>query len=575
MRTLTIPISLLLALALPGQEKEKKESDAEKLDRLLRELRQIDGNQWQAKLKQLQGQAQQHRQRATQMRKEAQELEAAAKTEEHQAKKVEAELQRLQELMRVLAVQSKQTIPKPAPKPAPKAAPKAARKEAEPAPDLVTYDDHVQAIFEANCTGCHDPDEHKGGLDLTTYGTALRGGGSGKTIVPGNADGSRLYMLVSHQEKPTMPPDEGPIQKAQIDLIRRWIAAGAPENKKAAAARKRLAAGKARSRPKPGKVLVEGPVPMPKNWPALAAAKAERAVTAKTLATSPRGPLWAVPGREQVLVLDAQSRKLSGVLPFADGEVEVLRFSADGSRLLAAGGRHGSRGTAMVYDVVTGKTLAHIRAGGDAVLAAAISPDNQRVALGGSNKRVCVHDAGSGDRLFEVSEHNDFVLGTDFSSDGKYLVSCDRKGQVVVTDARDGRNVHVLRGHRDAVHAVACNASGDLAASVGEDGTVRAWHLPTGRQRWSRRASSGAVLAVAWSPQGLLATAGAEGRTRLWNADGQPRGNLPPNAEWIYAVGFDAKSQLLFTGDWQGRARVFDVRRRRQLQELVPTKAPK
>jgi hypothetical protein len=250
----------------------------------------------------------------------------------------------------------------------------------------------------------------------------------------------------------------------------------------------------------------------------------------------------------------------------------VLRFSADGSRLLAAGGRHGSRGGAVIYDVVTGRTLAHIRAGPDAVLAAALSPDNRRVALGGSRKRVRVYDLPGGDKLFEVAEHNDWVLGCDFSNDGKYLVSCDRKGQIVVTEAAGGRNVHVLRGHRGPVNAVRCNRAGEFAASVGEDGTVRTWHLPTGRQRWSRRGSSRALLGVAWSGQGLLATVGAEGRPRLWDANGRPRAVLPAKREWLYAVGFDPKGQLLFTGDWQGRARVFDVRRRRQVAELVPTR---
>ena len=120
---------------------------------------------------------------------------------------------------------------KPAPKkPAPvKAAGAVDNAEPLPSTALVTYDDHILPIFEGNCTGCHDPDEHKGGLDLTTYATAIRGGGSGKTIVPGNSGSSRLYMLVSHQEKPTMPPDEDPIDKAQIGLIHRWIEAGAPD----------------------------------------------------------------------------------------------------------------------------------------------------------------------------------------------------------------------------------------------------------------------------------------------------------------------------------------------------------
>ena len=571
MRTLTILIGLVLGVALPAQGGRTRESDAQKLDRLLRELQQIDNTQWQAKLRKLRKQAGQHRQRATQMRKQAKDLEAAARTEDRKATAAEAELERLQELMRVLAA-AKPAATKPAPA---KAA--VAVDNAGPAASaaLVTYDDHILPIFEASCTGCHDAGEHKGGLDLTTYATVIRGGGSGKTIVPGNSQGSRLYMLVSHQEKPTMPADEDPIDKGQIELIRRWIQAGAPENKASAiAAQKRLAARKPKPKPRaPGPAVAKGPPPMPKAWPKVAPAVPARAVTIKTLATSPRAPLLAVPGRQQVLVVDTATRQLRGVLPFADGEVEVLRFSADGGRLLAAGGRHGSRGGVYVYDVVTGKALAHLGAEADAVLAAAISPDNQRVALGGSSKRLRVYDIRSRDKLFEVVEHNDWVMSADFSNDGKYLVSSDRKGQIVVTEAAGGRNVHVLRGHRGAVHAVACDPSGELVASVGEDGTVRVWHLATGRQRWSRRASARGVLAVAWHPKDLLATGGADGQVRLWHVSGRPRGQMPANREWVYGLAFDATGQRLFTGDWQGHARVLDVRRRRRIADFVPSQA--
>ncbi|MEE9128175.1 MAG: c-type cytochrome domain-containing protein, partial [Planctomycetota bacterium] len=481
--------------------------------------------------------------------------------------------------------------PKPAPakskpKPTPKRKPAPRKLSPAGAPDapatapgavaaasLLTYDDHILPIFEANCTACHDPSERKGGLDLTTYATAIRGGGSGKTIVPRDSEGSRLYMLVSHREKPTMPPDDDPIDKAQIDRIRRWIAAGAPENRAAAMAARRRPVVKAPA-PKPAKprpAAAKGPPPVPKNWPALAPAVPKRAVTIKTLAISPRAPLLAVPGHQQVLVLHATTRKLLGVLPFAEGEVEVLRFSADGSRLLVAGGASGKRGWAHVYDVVTGKAVAQLGAEADAILAAAISPDNLRVALGGSGKRLRVYDVQGGSRVYEVKNHNEWVMSADFSADGKYLVSCDRKGEIVVTEAGRGRNLHVLRGHRGTVHAVRCSPSRQLVASVGEDGTLRLWQLRDGKQRWSRRASAQAVLALAFGPKDLLASSGADGQVRTWDLAGRPRGALPANGDWVYALGFEARGQLLFTGDWQGRARVLDVRRRRRIASFVPS----
>src|SRR5205085_414609 len=59
------------------------------------------------------------------------------------------------------------------------------------------------------------------------------GGGSGKVIVPGSADQSRLYKLVSHQETPHMPPMQSKLEDPKLELIRKWIDAGAPIDKNA------------------------------------------------------------------------------------------------------------------------------------------------------------------------------------------------------------------------------------------------------------------------------------------------------------------------------------------------------
>ena len=46
------------------------------------------------------------------------------------------------------------------------------------AQEKITYDDHVRTIFEDKCFSCHNPDTAKGGLDLTSYGNTMAGGGA-------------------------------------------------------------------------------------------------------------------------------------------------------------------------------------------------------------------------------------------------------------------------------------------------------------------------------------------------------------------------------------------------------------
>src|SRR6185369_842519 len=69
----------------------------------------------------------------------------------------------------------------------------------------------VEPILVSRCLQCH-ADEHKGGLELTTKATALKGGESGTVIVPGEPERSLLIEYVSRGQ---MPPKK-PLPKDEI-----------------------------------------------------------------------------------------------------------------------------------------------------------------------------------------------------------------------------------------------------------------------------------------------------------------------------------------------------------------------
>jgi mono/diheme cytochrome c family protein len=81
------------------------------------------------------------------------------------------------------------------------------------------------AILRQNCFGCHGAAKTSE-LDLRTAEGVLAGGENGKVIVPGDAQASRLFQFATHQEKPTMPPGKK-LSEADIETLRKWIAAGA------------------------------------------------------------------------------------------------------------------------------------------------------------------------------------------------------------------------------------------------------------------------------------------------------------------------------------------------------------
>src|SRR5688572_23720271 len=77
------------------------------------------------------------------------------------------------------------------------------------AQEKVTYDDQVGRLLTQHCGKCHGPERQRAGLDVTTYGGVLKGSSGGAIVEAGDPDASVLYLAITHQREPTMPPGNG------------------------------------------------------------------------------------------------------------------------------------------------------------------------------------------------------------------------------------------------------------------------------------------------------------------------------------------------------------------------------
>ncbi len=92
-------------------------------------------------------------------------------------------------------------------------------------PDVFSSD--IRPIMERSCWGCHGEALQRSRLDLRTRDDALRGGRTGPAIVPGRADESLFYRMISGLEEPLMPRDGPALSDAEIAAVRAWIDGGA------------------------------------------------------------------------------------------------------------------------------------------------------------------------------------------------------------------------------------------------------------------------------------------------------------------------------------------------------------
>ncbi|MCU0862414.1 MAG: hypothetical protein MUC36_01360 [Planctomycetes bacterium] len=591
-----LPIVICAAwLGLAGLRAQEPGAEAQRLQQLLHELQQLNPDAWKARLAALEQAAAAADGKAKALRADAAKLQEQAAAQDAEAKQRRAEAVRLQELQQLLGglpptPKAKQAETKPAAKPAEKpaekpaqppperpkvsndaksapAAPPAALAATEPDATIVAWS-QVEALLQDRCAGCHEPSDKKGGLDVTTFAAIQQGGGSGKTIVPGDPDQSRLWRMVAQQERPFMPKGEDPLTVEQVALLRRWIEHGAAESTAAGraflAARAAAAAG-ATNEPD------EANGPLPHALPAVPLQSPARPGPLKALVRSPNAPLLALPGHEQVLLCTPSLQPL-GVLPVNSPTIDPLGFSSDGTLLVAGIGEPGRRGQAVVFDIATGAERARVADERDVPLAVAVHKNAGLIALGGAGKRAMVRAFDGREVL--VGAHDDFVLALQFSPDGTLLAAGDRAGEVRLWEAQGGGLVETLRGHQGAVHALVWNRRGDRLFTAGADGTVRAFDPHSGKQLWQQAAHSGQALAIAIGPDQRIASAGSDGRIAVFDAAGKALGKSPAAGEWLYAVAF-GDDGALHAGDWQGRVHGWKVGSKAKVMDVVMPLSPR
>lgn len=429
---------------------------------------------------------------------------------------------------------------------------------ASAAPEKVTYEEHVVPILRNRCFNCHNAEKSKGDLDVSTFDALLIGGSSGEVVAAGDPDGSRFYGVMTHAEEPKMPPNSAKMPDAELEVIKKWIAGGLLKNSGSTAkVAKKPAVNLSLSSAPVGKP--SGPPPMPGDLPIEPITKTSRANAVTAMAASPWAPLLAIGGQKQLLLYQADTLDLLGVLPFPEGLPNVVKFSRNGKLLLAAGGHAAKSGRVVIYDVATGKRITEVGDELDAVLAADISADQKFIALGGSSRLVKVFAVDTGEVEHSIKKHTDWVTSIEFSPDGVLLASGDRSGGLHVWETDSGNEFHGLRGHQSQITSVRWRDDSNILASGSEDGTIRLWEMNNGTQVKNWPAHGGGVTAVAYAHDGRLVSTGRDRVSKLWDGNGKQLAQFEALNDIPTQIAITHDGQKIFAADWTGEIRAFSA----------------
>lgn len=87
----------------------------------------------------------------------------------------------------------------------------------------ISFSKQVAPILVGKCANCHIRMK-KGGFSMATFADLMKGSDSGTVFKPGKGEGSTLVDLLRSGD---MPRGGGPLPPDEIDLISKWITAGA------------------------------------------------------------------------------------------------------------------------------------------------------------------------------------------------------------------------------------------------------------------------------------------------------------------------------------------------------------
>jgi len=392
--------------------------------------------------------------------------------------------------------------------------PKKAEVEDPNAP--VSYYKKIRPILQAQCQGCHQPAKSKGGYVMTDFARFLAGGeecakDKKQAVVAKDPEKSFLIEQITPDGgKAEMPPKKAPLPDADIKLITRWISEGAVDDT-------------------PTNARQRFDVDHPPVY--------QRPPVITSLAYSPDGSLLAVAGFHEILLWKADGSELVARLIGLSERIQSVRFSPDGRRLAAAGGRPAQMGEVQIWDVEKRKLLLSLAIGADTIYGVNWSPDGKIVSFGCPDNAVRAIDAETGKQVLQGTSHSDWVLDTVFTHEGDKLVTVGRDMSAKLTEVASQRFIDNISSItpgalRGGLQTVARHPERDEFLVGGADGIPEAYRIVRKVQRrigdnalCIRKfpAMEGRIYAVAFAPDGKSFAAGSSldgsGEVNFYNYD--------------------------------------------------------
>jgi WD40 repeat protein/tRNA A-37 threonylcarbamoyl transferase component Bud32 len=278
---------------------------------------------------------------------------------------------------------------------------------------------------------------------------------------------------------------------------------------------------------------------------------------------SSSGLLYAQVSRDPVIsIRELATDRLLCTLKGHTAAVHTLQFAPDDSWVFTGSEDQSVR----VWEVATGRQVAHFKPYDAGLFSAAISPNGKFVVTAKDRGRnVDLWEAATGRRIANLPGHEKGIQGSRFTDSGDRLVTVEGfpANNLHLWDTVTGQRIgKVMTGHENMITQLAFDPKGERLVSSAMDQTVRLWDVRKGEKIRILSGHNGRVAFTRFSPDGSrLLSASQDNTVRLWDAtSGEPLAVMTGHTAPVAAANFSADGSRIFSASQDGTVREWNVR---------------
>lgn len=210
-----------------------------------------------------------------------------------------------------------------------------------------------------------------------------------------------------------------------------------------------------------------------------------------------------------------------------------------------------------------------------------VSPDGDRVAIGGEGGRIQMWQVSTGRPLLTIQAHKTFVFALTFSPDGQMLVSGSMDVGIKFWDLTTGNCIQTWESEKP--WALAFSPDGRLLAgsSADNDRSIHLWDWQTGQRLQTLTGHSGPASGLAFAPRPVTATTetnlerlflvsgGQDCLAKVWDVErGVCLHTLTEHTGMIWTVSCHPNGDCFATGSFDHSIKLWDLETGACLQTL-------